>query len=119
MDNDSSPTLESLLREMIANQHSIDETIRDLYEKVERIEKRLEKTDAFEEPESLEQFREDYYDDAKAAVREAGKASASYLQRKLRIGYSHAATLMDKLELNGVIGPADGSKPREVFDVGE
>jgi DNA segregation ATPase FtsK/SpoIIIE-like protein len=116
MDNDSNPTLESLLQDMIANQHSIDSTLRDLYEKVDRIEKRLETTDVFDEPISLEELREDYYDDAKAVVREAGLASTSHLQRKLRIGYSHAATLMDKLELNGVIGPADGSKPREILD---
>ncbi|HYC34524.1 MAG TPA: DNA translocase FtsK, partial [Candidatus Paceibacterota bacterium] len=45
----------------------------------------------------------------------AGKASTSYIQRKLRVGYSRAARLMDILEAKGVIGPADGSKPREVL----
>ncbi len=59
---------------------------------------------------------DDMYDDAKAAVEEAGRASTSYLQRKLRIGYSRAARLMDILESNGVIGPADGSRPREVIN---
>lgn len=59
---------------------------------------------------------DDMYDDAKAAVEEAGRASTSYLQRKLRIGYSRAARLMDILEQNGVIGPADGSRPREVIN---
>lgn len=58
---------------------------------------------------------DDLYHDAKAAVIEAGKASTSYLQRKLRVGYSRAARLMDLLEENGVIGPADGSKPREIL----
>lgn len=58
---------------------------------------------------------DDMYEDAKAAVMEAGKASTSYLQRKLRIGYSRAARLMDILEQRGVIGPADGAKPREVM----
>ncbi len=57
---------------------------------------------------------DDLYEDAKEAVIEAGKASTSYLQRKLRIGYSRSARLMDMLEEKGVIGPADGSKPREV-----
>ena len=55
------------------------------------------------------------YEDARATVEAAGRASTSYLQRKLKIGYSRAARLMDVLEEHGVIGPADGSKPREVL----
>jgi S-DNA-T family DNA segregation ATPase FtsK/SpoIIIE len=55
------------------------------------------------------------YEDARVTVEEAGRASTSYLQRKLKIGYSRAARLMDVLEERGVIGPADGSKPREVL----
>lgn len=62
-----------------------------------------------------EDIDDDLYEDARAAVEEAGKASTSYLQRKLKIGYSRAARLMDVLEAKGVIGPADGSKPREVL----
>ena len=58
---------------------------------------------------------DDMYLEAKAAVEEAGRASTSYLQRKLRIGYSRAARLMDLLEEKGVIGPADGSRPRDVL----
>ena len=58
---------------------------------------------------------DDMYEDAKQAVMEAGKASTSYLQRKLRVGYSRAARLIDILEERGVIGPADGSKPREIL----
>ena len=58
---------------------------------------------------------DDLYEEAKLAVSEAGRASTSYLQRKLRIGYSRAARLMDILEAKGVIGPADGSRPREVI----
>lgn len=61
---------------------------------------------------------DDLYMDAKAAVEEAGRASTSYLQRKLRIGYSRAARLMDILEEKGVIGPADGSRPRDVLTRG-
>ncbi|MEX2340694.1 MAG: DNA translocase FtsK [Candidatus Paceibacterota bacterium] len=57
---------------------------------------------------------DDLFEEAKQAVIEAGKASTSYLQRKLRIGYSRAARLMDILEERGVIGPQDGSKPREI-----
>lgn len=61
---------------------------------------------------------DDLYDDARIAVIEAGKASTSYLQRKLRVGYSRAARLMDLLEERGVIGPADGSKPRDILSQG-
>jgi len=53
--------------------------------------------------------------DAKQAVIEAGKASTSYLQRKLRIGYSRAARLIDLLEERGIIGAADGAKPRTIL----
>ncbi len=58
---------------------------------------------------------DDLYEDARAAVEEVGRASTSYLQRKLKIGYSRAARLMDVLEAKGVIGAADGSKPREIL----
>ncbi len=58
---------------------------------------------------------DDLYEEAKLIVIEAGKASTSYLQRKLRVGYARAARLMDMLEERGIIGPADGSKPREVI----
>ncbi|MCI0619526.1 DNA translocase FtsK [Candidatus Wolfebacteria bacterium] len=58
---------------------------------------------------------DDLYEDARAVVIEAGKASTSYLQRKLRVGYARAARLMDILEERGVIGPADGAKPRDVL----
>jgi len=58
---------------------------------------------------------DDMYPDAKLVVIEAGKASASLLQRRLRVGYARAARLLDILEDRGVIGPGDGAKPREVY----
>jgi len=58
---------------------------------------------------------DDLYDEAKKVVIEAGKGSASVLQRKMKIGYARAARLLDILESNGVIGPADGAKPRDVL----
>ncbi|MEK7107088.1 MAG: DNA translocase FtsK [Patescibacteria group bacterium] len=61
---------------------------------------------------------DDLYPEAKQAVIEAGKASTSYLQRKLRIGYSRAARLIDMLEERGVIGAGDGAKPREIIGEG-
>jgi S-DNA-T family DNA segregation ATPase FtsK/SpoIIIE len=62
-----------------------------------------------------DEIDDDMYEAALAAVTEAGKASTSYLQRKLRVGYARAARLMDVLEERGVIGPADGAKPREIM----
>ena len=59
---------------------------------------------------------DEMYEEARACVVEAGKASTSYLQRKLKLGYARAARLMDVLEERGVIGPGDGAKPREVLE---
>ncbi len=58
---------------------------------------------------------DDLYNEAKAIIIQAGKASASLLQRRLRIGYARAARLLDILEEKGVIGPLDGARPREVL----
>ena len=62
---------------------------------------------------------DELYAQAKEEVLKAGKASTSYLQRKLRVGYARAARLVDLLEQRGVIGPGDGAKPREVIGGGE
>ncbi|PIR89321.1 MAG: hypothetical protein COU07_00270 [Candidatus Harrisonbacteria bacterium CG10_big_fil_rev_8_21_14_0_10_40_38] len=58
---------------------------------------------------------DDRYEEAKKLIYEANRVSASFLQRKLKIGYAHAAKLLDKLEEDNLIGPGDGAKPREVF----
>ncbi|OGG41283.1 hypothetical protein A3A21_03965 [Candidatus Jorgensenbacteria bacterium RIFCSPLOWO2_01_FULL_45_25b] len=55
------------------------------------------------------------YEEALEIARQAGKISASFLQRRLRVGYARAARLLDMMEERGVIGQADGAKPREVF----
>ncbi len=62
-----------------------------------------------------DEIDDELFEEARETVVHAGKASTSYLQRKLRIGYSRAARLMDVLEERGVIGPADGSKPRDIL----
>lgn len=61
---------------------------------------------------------DELYGEAKKTVIEAGKASTSYLQRKLGVGYARAAKLIDMLEERGVVGPADGAKPRDVVGAG-
>jgi S-DNA-T family DNA segregation ATPase FtsK/SpoIIIE len=58
---------------------------------------------------------DDMFDEAAEAVFRAGKASASMLQRRLRVGYARAARLLDLLEERGIIGPADGARPRDVL----
>ncbi len=57
------------------------------------------------------------YDKALEIVLQAGKASASYIQRRLKIGYNRAARLVEEMEQRGIVGPANGSKPREVVHV--
>ncbi len=58
---------------------------------------------------------DDLLSEAIETVQAAGKASASLLQRRLRVGYARAARLLDILEEKGIVGPADGAKPREVY----
>ena len=58
---------------------------------------------------------DDMFRDAVAVVIQSRKASTSLLQRKLRVGYSRAARIMEEMEEQGIIGPADGARPREVL----
>jgi DNA segregation ATPase FtsK/SpoIIIE, S-DNA-T family len=66
------------------------------------------------EPEG-EAVDDDLYQEAVRVVCEAGRASTSTLQRRLRIGYGRAARLIDIMEKDGIVGPPDGTKPREVL----
>ncbi len=59
---------------------------------------------------------DDLYEDARLTVINTGRASTSYLQRKLGIGYARAAKLMDMLEERGIVGPSNGAKPRDVLE---
>jgi S-DNA-T family DNA segregation ATPase FtsK/SpoIIIE len=87
-------------------------------EKSQKLKESLEET-LKEAPESeFPEFGEsddELYEEAKKVVIQARKASASLLQRRLKIGYARAARLLDMLEKNGVIGPSQGAKPREVY----
>ncbi len=64
---------------------------------------------------SSEPVGDSLYEQAKLIVLSSGNASTTFLQRKLKIGYARAASLIDELHLNSVIGPAEGSKPRKVL----
>lgn len=61
------------------------------------------------------EIEDEFYEDAVRLVVEAGQASASYLQRRLKIGYARAARLIDYMEEEGIVSPYEGNKPREVY----
>jgi len=66
-------------------------------------------------PGSLEFDKDELYDEASRLVVSSGQASISYLQRRLRIGFSRAARLVDMMEAEGLVSPGTGGKPREVL----
>jgi S-DNA-T family DNA segregation ATPase FtsK/SpoIIIE len=63
----------------------------------------------------IEYLDDPKYDDAVRVVLSTGQASASYLQRRLKLGYSRAARLIEIMEANGIVGPSQGSKPRDIL----
>ncbi|MCI0479628.1 DNA translocase FtsK, partial [Candidatus Uhrbacteria bacterium] len=65
----------------------------------------------------VEDDSDPFLPDAKEEILRAGKASASLLQRRLKVGYARAARILDLLEQEGFIGPGDGAKPREILNV--
>jgi len=69
--------------------------------------------------ESLDKYSSDeedeLFEEAVETIRQANKASASLLQRRLKVGYARAARLLDIMEAKGIIGPGDGAKPRDVY----
>jgi S-DNA-T family DNA segregation ATPase FtsK/SpoIIIE len=71
--------------------------------------------DAESESEEADGAQDPMYDEAVRIVLEMGKASTSTLQRRLRLGYGRAARILDMMQRDGIIGPPDGSKPREVL----
>jgi len=64
---------------------------------------------------AVDMEKDDLYDEAARIVVQSGQASISYLQRRLRIGFSRAARLVDMMEMEGLVSPAAGGKPREVL----
>jgi len=70
-----------------------------------------EKTSA----DAVEMDKDDLYDEAARIIVQSGQASISYLQRRMRIGFSRAARLVDMMEMEGLVSPAAGGKPREIL----
>ena len=68
-----------------------------------------------DEPETITgEVQDDIYDDAVQMIIDMQTASISLLQRRFRIGYNRAARLIDEMEMRGIVGPSEGSKPRKV-----
>jgi S-DNA-T family DNA segregation ATPase FtsK/SpoIIIE len=59
--------------------------------------------------------KDELFDEAVSIVLETGQASTSNLQRRLRLGYTRAARIIDQMEAEGMIGPAQGAKPRDIY----
>jgi S-DNA-T family DNA segregation ATPase FtsK/SpoIIIE len=70
---------------------------------------------AIEPAESDDDDYDERYDDAVALITKTGQASISMIQRHLRIGYNRAARIIEKMEKEGIVGPSDGAKPRDVL----
>ena len=68
-----------------------------------------------EKSEGEEEPYDEKYDEALAIVAKDRQASISYIQRRLRIGYNRAARIIETMEREGVVGPSDGVRPREVY----
>jgi S-DNA-T family DNA segregation ATPase FtsK/SpoIIIE len=75
----------------------------------------LEAKKEIESAAAAEDEYDEMYDQAVAIVTETQQASISMIQRRLRVGYNRAARMIEQMERDGVVGPADGAKPREVY----
>jgi S-DNA-T family DNA segregation ATPase FtsK/SpoIIIE len=72
-------------------------------------------TSAIQIAENGDDEYDERYDDAVALITRTGQASISMIQRHLRIGYNRAARIIEKMEKEGIVGPSDGAKPRDVL----
>ena len=70
-------------------------------------------------PSGADEGDDELFEAAKEEIMRSKKASASFLQRRLRIGYARAARLLDILEEKGIVGPSDGAKPREIYGLSD
>ncbi|MBU1160187.1 MAG: DNA translocase FtsK [Patescibacteria group bacterium] len=98
---------ETDIEDIKAEQSGMDESLEDVLENP-----KAQSSLSFNDDDEID---DELYEEARETVIKAGKASTSYLQRKLKIGYARAARLMDVLEERNVVGPGDGAKPREVL----
>jgi len=78
-------------------------------------DEKITETVAIDETKADDEDYDERYDDAVALITKTGQASISMIQRHLRIGYNRAARIVETMEREGIVGPSDGSKPREVL----
>jgi S-DNA-T family DNA segregation ATPase FtsK/SpoIIIE len=78
-------------------------------------DEKVTEVSAIETAESDDEDYDERYDDAVALITKSGQASISMIQRHLRIGYNRAARIIEKMEKEGIVGPSDGAKPRDVL----
>jgi S-DNA-T family DNA segregation ATPase FtsK/SpoIIIE len=78
-------------------------------------DEKVTEVSAIEPAESDDDDYDERYDDAVALITKTGQASISMIQRHLRIGYNRAARIIEKMEKEGIVGPSDGAKPRDVL----
>jgi S-DNA-T family DNA segregation ATPase FtsK/SpoIIIE len=81
---------------------------------VDEVQRRIDEGDEGEDDFS-DESEDEMYPQALEVIRATRRASTSMLQRRLRIGYNRAARLMEELEANGVVGPENGSSPRDIL----
>lgn len=84
-------------------------------QKLDKILKLLEEIKEHLKPTEARKDFDKLYKEAKKLVLEKGQISASILQRHLKVGYSYTAHLLDKMEEEGIVGPADGAQPRKML----
>jgi S-DNA-T family DNA segregation ATPase FtsK/SpoIIIE len=82
---------------------------------VDEVQRRIDEGEDDEDAEGSDESEDEMYPQALEVIRATRRASTSMLQRRLRIGYNRAARLMEELEANGVVGPENGSSPRDIL----
>ncbi|MEN9407656.1 MAG: hypothetical protein RLZZ455_872 [Candidatus Parcubacteria bacterium] len=94
----------------------LESQIVDLKIRVQRLEEYIRAFPDKDEYLNLDVMDDSQLEDVIRLICQFNSASASFLQRKMSIGYSRAARILDQLEDLGIVGPAEGSKPREVLE---
>ncbi len=110
----SESEVQKIVKYIIENNNNYEETIEESMDFEKELEKQMQEI-SLNESVGSDFEMDELYPEAYKLVVSSGKASASFLQRRLRVGYARAARLLDLLEERGVIGPGEGAKPREVL----